>query len=264
MSFSDGDKRTSNYNQEPQKKTLNRFLNPPKIEETYHRETINVNRNEKNNRFNSNNVNNVSYMRDNKNENPHQNMFNKSVNNEKNNGKNKEISIDSEELFPSLTKNVAQPQIQENKSTLNYKSVTEKLKTDTPINNPNDNKSGWLKLSTEKQKKIDGSFSTKIVKTYNNQDISEYYRKESEMKIKNDNKKAFDEWNRQRIERIKASYDYNYVWDENKRNEMLYGISKEEYINNLDDNSGDEGDDYVDDNNDTHYKGKKKYNDDLY
>ena len=56
MSFSDGDKRTSNYNQEPQKKTLNRFLNPPKIEETYHRETINVNRNEKNNRFNSNNV----------------------------------------------------------------------------------------------------------------------------------------------------------------------------------------------------------------
>lgn len=84
------------------------------------------------------------------------------------------------------------------------------------------------------------------------------------MKIKNDNKKAFDEWNRQRIERIKASYDYNYVWDENKRNEMLYGISKEEYINNLDDNSGDEGDDYDDDNNDTYYKGKKKYNDDLY
>ena len=32
MSFSDGDKRTSNYNQEPQKKTLNRFLNPPKRE----------------------------------------------------------------------------------------------------------------------------------------------------------------------------------------------------------------------------------------
>jgi hypothetical protein len=78
--------------------------------------------------------------------------------------------------------------------------------------------------------------------------------------IKN-SKKHFDEWNKNRIERIKLSFEYDYLWDEDKRNEMIYGFYKDD-LDVYEDNN-DSNNDEIDEDYDDMFCYKKKYNDDI-
>lgn len=230
-----------------QEKSSNPFLNPIK------RENPTLNKEEKTNRFNSkpttensNKTDNIPFNNDFKERNYQNknNMFKDASNNKRNDSnttnKDNNFSLDNEEMFPSLGNKPIKVQVQdqETKPVLSYKTVSETQKTEINKNNEKTLKNGWLSLSK-------------------GQDISKLYKKEAELRNKRESMKALSELSKQRIEEIKASYEYNYIWNEEKRNEMLYGITKDE-LNN-DDYSDDQDNQYEDDDNYNYYNKKYSY-----
>ena len=259
--------RNSGLKNDKQEKSSNPFLNPIKREKntTNHTNTTNektnFNNEEKINRFNvknssENNNNNRTdnNRRDNRRSNNefkernyqnNNNMFKNSSNNKRNDTNNSNnsnnsnnFSLDNEEMFPSLGNNSGNKSMQETKPALSYKTITETPKTEINRNNEKSLKNGWLSLSK-------------------GQDISKIYKKEAELRNKRENMRALNELSKQRIEEIKASYEYNYIWNEEKRNEMLYGISKQE--TNTDNFSDDQDEQYADDDNYNYYNKKYSY-----
>ena len=259
--------RNSWLKNDKQEKSSNPFLNPIKREKntTNHTNTTNektnFNNEEKINRFNvknsseNNNNNRTDNNRtDNRRSNNefkernyqnNNNMFKNSSNNKRNDTNNSNnsnnsnnFSLDNEEMFPSLGNNSGNKSMQETKPALSYKTITETPKTEINRNNEKSLKNGWLSLSK-------------------GQDISKIYKKEAELRNKRENMRALNELSKQRIEEIKASYEYNYIWNEEKRNEMLYGISKQE--TNADDYSDNEEYYYADDDNYNYYNKKYSY-----
>ena len=266
--------RNSGLKNDKQEKSSNPFLNPIKREKNTTNNTnntnntnttnekTNFNNEEKINRFNvknssENNNNNRTdnNRRDNRRSNNefkernyqnNNNMFKNSSNNKRNdtnNSNNSNIndnnfSLDNEEMFPSLGNNSGNKSMQETKPALSYKTIAETPKTEINRNNEKSLKNGWLSLSK-------------------GQDISKIYKKEAELRNKRENMRALNELSKQRIEEIKASYEYNYVWNEEKRNEMLYGISKQE--TNTDNFSDDQDEQYADDDNYNYYNKKYSY-----
>lgn len=266
--------RNSGLKNDKQEKSSNPFLNPIKREKnttnntnhTNHtNEKTNFNNEEKINRFNvknsseNNNNNRTDNNRtDNRRSNNefkernyqnNNNMFKNSSNNKRNdtnnsnnsnnsNNNDNNFSLDNEEMFPSLGNNSGNKSMQETKPVLSYKTIAETPKTEINRNNEKSLKNGWLTLSK-------------------GQDISKIYKKEAELRNKRENMRALNELSKQRIEEIKASYEYNYVWNEEKRNEMLYGISKQEL--NTDNFSDDQDEQYADDDNYNYYNKKYSY-----
>ena len=274
--------RNSGLKNDKQEKSSNPFLNPIKREKntTNHTNTTNektnFNNEEKINRFNvknssennnnnNNNNNNTTYNNNNNNNNNNRtdnrrsnnefkernyqnnnNMFKNSSNNKRNdtnnsnnsNNNDNNFSLDNEEMFPSLGNNSGNKSMQETKPALSYKTIAETPKTEINRNNEKSLKNGWLSLSK-------------------GQDISKIYKKEAELRNKRENMRALNELSKQRIEEIKASYEYNYIWNEEKRNEMLYGISKQE--TNTDNFSDDQDEQYADDDNYNYYNKKYSY-----
>ena len=257
--------RNSGLKNDKQEKSSNPFLNPIKREKntTNHTNTTNektnFNNEEKINRFNvknssENNNNNRTdnNRRDNRRSNNefkernyqnNNNMFKNSSNNKRNdtnnsNNNSNNFSLDNEEMFPSLGNNSGNKSMQETKPALSYKTIAETPKTEINRNNEKSLKNGWLSLSK-------------------GQDISKIYKKEAELRNKRENMRALNELSKQRIEEIKASYEYNYIWNEEKRNEMLYGISKQE--TNTDNFSDDQDEQYADDDNYNYYNKKYSY-----
>ena len=259
--------RNSGLKNDKQEKSSNPFLNPIKREKntTNHTNTTNektnFNNEEKINRFNvknsseNNNNNRTDNNRtDNRRSNNefkernyqnNNNMFKNSSNNKRNDTNNSNnsnnsnnFSLDNEEMFPSLGNNSGNKSMQETKPALSYKTITETPKTEINRNNEKSLKNGWLSLSK-------------------GQDISKIYKKEAELRNKRENMRALNELSKQRIEEIKASYEYNYIWNEEKRNEMLYGISKQE--TNTDNFSDDQDEQYADDDNYNYYNKKYSY-----
>ena len=259
--------RNSGLKNDKQEKSSNPFLNPIKREKntTNHTNTTNektnFNNEEKINRFNvknssENNNNNRTdnNRRDNRRSNNefkernyqnNNNMFKNSSNNKRNDTNNSNnsnnsnnFSLDNEEMFPSLGNNSGNKSMQETKPALSYKTIAETPKTEINRNNEKSLKNGWLSLSK-------------------GQDISKIYKKEAELRNKRENMRALNELSKQRIEEIKASYEYNYIWNEEKRNEMLYGISKQE--TNTDNFSDDQDEQYADDDNYNYYNKKYSY-----
>ena len=259
--------RNSGLKNDKQEKSSNPFLNPIKREKnttnnTNHtNEKTNFNNEEKINRFNvknsseNNNNNNNNNRRDNRRSNNefkernyqnNNNMFKNSSNDKRNdtnnsnnsNNNDNNFSLDNEEMFPSLGNNSGNKSMQETKPALSYKTIAETPKTEINRNNEKSLKNGWLSLSK-------------------GQDISKIYKKEAELRNKRENMRALNELSKQRIEEIKASYEYNYIWNEEKRNEMLYGISKQE--TNTDNFSDDQDEQYADDDNYNYYNKKYSY-----
>jgi hypothetical protein len=272
--------RNSGLKNDKQEKSSNPFLNPIKREKNTTNTTnntnntnntnttnekTNFNNEEKINRFNvknssENNNNNRTdnNRRDNRRSNNefkernyqnNNNMFKNSSNNKRNdtndtnnsnnsNNNDNNFSLDNEEMFPSLGNNSGNKSMQETKPALSYKTIAETPKTEINRNNEKSLKNGWLSLSK-------------------GQDISKIYKKEAELRNKRENMRALNELSKQRIEEIKASYEYNYIWNEEKRNEMLYGISKQE--TNTDNFSDDQDEQYADDDNYNYYNKKYSY-----
>ena len=269
--------RNSGLKNDKQEKSSNPFLNPIKREKNTTNNTnntnntnttnekTNFNNEEKINRFNvknssENNNNNRTdnNRRDNRRSNNefkernyqnNNNMFKNSSNNKRNdtnnsnnsnnsNNNDNNFSLDNEEMFPSLGNNSGNKSMQETKPALSYKTIAETPKTEINRNNEKSLKNGWLSLSK-------------------GQDISKIYKKEAELRNKRENMRALNELSKQRIEEIKASYEYNYIWNEEKRNEMLYGISKQE--TNTDNFSDDQDEQYADDDNYNYYNKKYSY-----
>jgi hypothetical protein len=273
--------RNSGLKNDKQEKSSNPFLNPIKREKNTTNNTnntnekTNFNNEEKINRFNvknssennnnNNNNNNTTYNNNNNNNNNNRrdnrrsnnefkernyqnnnNMFKNSSNDKRNdtnnsnnsNNNDNNFSLDNEEMFPSLGNNSGNKSMQETKPALSYKTIAETPKTEINRNNEKSLKNGWLSLSK-------------------GQDISKIYKKEAELRNKRENMRALNELSKQRIEEIKASYEYNYIWNEEKRNEMLYGISKQE--TNTDNFSDDQDEQYADDDNYNYYNKKYSY-----
>ena len=263
--------RNSGLKNDKQEKSSNPFLNPIKREKNTTNTTnntnttnekTNFNNEEKINRFNvknssENNNNNRTdnNRRDNRRSNNefkernyqnNNNMFKNSSNDKRNdtnnsnnsNNNDNNFSLDNEEMFPSLGNNSGNKSMQETKPALSYKTIAETPKTEINRNNEKSLKNGWLSLSK-------------------GQDISKIYKKEAELRNKRENMRALNELSKQRIEEIKASYEYNYIWNEEKRNEMLYGISKQE--TNTDNFSDDQDEQYADDDNYNYYNKKYSY-----
>ena len=245
--------RISVVKNDKQEKNSNPFLNPIK------RENPTLNNEEKTNIFNSKHTTENSNKTDNRTDNKqfnngfkernyqnkNNNMFKNASNNKRNDSNNttnkdNNFSLDNEEMFPSLGNNPIKVQVQdqETKPVLSYKTVSETQKTEINKNNEKTLKNGWLSLSK-------------------GQDISKIYKKEAELRNKRESMRALNELSKQRIEEIKASYEYNYIWNEEKRNEMLYGISKQE--TNEDNYSDDEEHYYADDDNYNYYNKKYTY-----
>lgn len=247
--------RISVVKNDKQEKISNPFLNPIK------RENPTLNNEEKTNIFNSKHTTENSNKTDNRTDNKqfnngfkernyqnkNNNMFKNASNNKRNDSNNttnkdNNFSLDNEEMFPSLGNNPIKVQVQvqdqETKPVLSYKTVSETQKTEINKNNEKTLKNGWLSLSK-------------------GQDISKIYKKEAELRNKRESMRALNELSKQRIEEIKASYEYNYIWNEEKRNEMLYGISKQE--TNEDNYSDDEEHYYADDDNYNYYNKKYTY-----
>jgi hypothetical protein len=261
--------------QEKPDKTKNRFLNPTKKENSDEdnsnrfknlisdiQQNHTQNKNQENTRFTKREEREQSQSQkkiilDNSNHDHSHNMFESSLN------KNK-FSIYNEEMFPDLSDDIQYitPNKQEVENIVNYQMLSNKIILEAAFEEN-------LKLQESQSEPIreDIKFIPPPRKTYCDRnfhrDIIEKYTLEKELKKMREIEKSFNEWNERRIERLKESYDYNYIWDEDKRNAMLYCI----YTDGLDD-YGD--DDYSDDNemvDDYYYnddlmpKNKKNYND---
>jgi len=121
---------------------------------------------------------------------------------------------------------------------------------------------GWLHMSRKLEMQENGKMGYTILTQYNESDFYKEMDERNELESLTKFDDEFNKWNENRIERIKCSFEHDYLWDEDKRNEMLYGFYKDDFVNHGDDyNNYDE--DQEDEEFEDFYTYKNKYNDDL-
>jgi len=174
------------------------------------------------------------------------NMFQKSLN-------KTQIFVNNEEMFPSLKTNfLIEPHSSVYKKNKNknatHKSFAETIMVGIDSNIPKEENKKLCALHVSRTPEIKYSGE------------NDYEQVLDVNYIKN-SKKHFDEWNKNRIERIKLSFEYDYLWDEDKRNEMIYGFYKDD-LDVYEDNN-DSNNDEIDEDYDDMFCYKKKYNDDI-
>lgn len=187
------------------------------------------------------------------------NMFEKGLNKHK-------LNIDNEEMFPSLSEDIVvkKSSNKKDKNILNYKEFTEKTSSGVLVNKKKeeDFRPGWLYMSRKLEMQENGKMAYVTMKQYNESEFYKENDENSDFEVFINFNDDFNKWNENRIERIKCTFEYDYLWDEDKRNEMLYGLYKEDLVKH-----GDVYDDYDEDQEDEEfgdfYSYKKKYNDDL-